>query len=854
MMYKNNNAQKIILLISILLINVFNLFGQNQFDTLFIREVGTGIHHIYIEENNVPWTLNVLKINLKSSDLKIESVLGNDKIPVLERTSSMSARYDKDSHFIVGAINADFFNYNGRPVGMQIREGEVITPPDNWSAIGFDNTFLPFIERLSLQSEVLTKNGNRSINGINKTRDADQLILYNSYFGNTTATNIYGSEVTVQPLDRWYANDSTKCVVTSKISSQGNSIINKGEAVLSGHGIAKTFIDSSIEVGDTLIIYHHINNGLDKITTLVGGYPKIISNGENCALDCFAEEGGSNSFATARHPRTAAGFSENRDYLYFVTVDGRQAISKGMSLPELADFMVGIGVYRGVNLDGGGSTTMVVRGAVVNSPSDAGGERSVANSLMVVSTAPKGELSQIRLNTEFAKVFSDSTYNFSANGFDENFNLIPINTANIIYSATENIGSISSDGFFTAAPVSDTGFVIAEYEGMKDSALVVINSVVKLVLSPFYSITDTSARISFNVKSFDLNGYELGFDNNTFEWSVTDNSVGVIDSAGNFYGLKPGTTKVIIKWRNVSDTAEVKVELGSGIELLDSFENINRWTLTGENIDTITSNIQISNEYATIGDNSLMLNYSFTYQNGVNNWAYLNNDFPIYGIPDNISLDVMGNNYSHTAAFIVTNYSGDEFALLMNKKIDKQNVFDTLYANFDKPIALTENATFHFPLTITKIALILGSDRVHGNTYEGIIYLDNLRLVYPDAVVSVEEYQIQPDQFVLYQNYPNPFNPSTTIKYTIPQVSVKRNAVSLQNNERFGESLYKVTLKIYDILGREVATLLNKEQQPGTYEVKFDASSAKKEISSGIYIYKLSAGQFMSAKKMILLK
>ena len=164
--------------------------------------------------------------------------MGTDKIPTLERTSSMAARYNKDSHFVVGAINADFFNYNGRPVGMQIREGEVITPPNNWSTIGFDTTYNPFIERLSLQSKIITKNGNRNIDGINKTRDADQLILYNSYFGSTTQTNIYGSEVTVLPLERWLANDSTKCIVTAKIVDQGNSIINKGKAILSGHGTA----------------------------------------------------------------------------------------------------------------------------------------------------------------------------------------------------------------------------------------------------------------------------------------------------------------------------------------------------------------------------------------------------------------------------------------------------------------------------------------------------------------------------------------------------------------------------------------------------------------------------------------
>ncbi|MCK5456380.1 MAG: phosphodiester glycosidase family protein, partial [Melioribacteraceae bacterium] len=565
----------------------------------------------------------------------------------------------------------------------------------------------------------------------------DQLILYNSYFDNSTKTNLYGSEVTVRPLDKWLVNDSTKCIVINKISDQGNSSLSKGEAVLSGHGTAKTFIDD-ISIGDTVIVSHRAYNTNDNIITLVGGYPKIVSGGSNCALDCFAEEGGSNSFATARHPRTAAGISENGDFLYFVTVDGRQETSKGMSLPELADFMVGIGVYRGINLDGGGSTTMIVRGEVANSPSDAGGERSVANSLMAVSTVPKGELSQIRLNTEFAKVFSDSLYKFFTGGFDENFNSIPINTSNVIYSVTNDIGNISSDGIFTASSVSDTGFVIAEYEGLKDSALVVINSIVKLLLSPSTSVSDTSASIQFKVKSFDLNGYEINSPSSTFDWSTTDENIGTVDSLGNFQGKKSGETKVIVKWRNVSDTADVKIELGTGIKLLDSFENLDRWTLTGENIDTLNSNIELTTESSTVGTSSLSLNYSFTYQNGVTNWAYLNNDFPIFGIPENISLDIKSNDFSHTVAFIVTNYNDEEFALLMDRKIESATVFDTLYATFDNPIELTTNATFHFPLSIKNIALILGSDRVHGTTYEGSIYFDNLRLVYPDAVVGIE--------------------------------------------------------------------------------------------------------------------
>lgn len=88
-----------------------------------------------------------------------------------------------------------------------------------------------------------------------------------------------------------------------------------------------------------------------------------------------------------------------------------------------------------------------------------------------------------------------------------------------------------------------------------------------------------------------------------------------------------------------------------------------------------------------------------------------------------------------------------------------------------------------------------------------------------------------PGQYYLSNNYPNPFNPSTTIKYQIPELSY-------------------ITLKVYDVLGNEIATLVDEEKTTGGYEVRFDS----KGLSSGVYFYKLQAGEFVSTKKMILLK
>ncbi|MEJ2617960.1 MAG: T9SS type A sorting domain-containing protein, partial [Ignavibacteriaceae bacterium] len=97
-----------------------------------------------------------------------------------------------------------------------------------------------------------------------------------------------------------------------------------------------------------------------------------------------------------------------------------------------------------------------------------------------------------------------------------------------------------------------------------------------------------------------------------------------------------------------------------------------------------------------------------------------------------------------------------------------------------------------------------------------------------------------PNEFNLSQNYPNPFNPSTIIKYQILE--------EVRNDNSSG--LTSVCLSVFDVLGREVATLVNQKQKPGNYEVTWDASNHP----SGVYFYKLQTGDFIQTKKMILLR
>ena len=141
-------------------------------------------------------------------------------------------------------------------------------------------------------------------------------------------------------------------------------------------------------------------------------------------------------------------------------------------------------------------------------------------------------------------------------------------------------------------------------------------------------------------------------------------------------------------------------------------------------------------------------------------------------------------------------------------------------------------SSYYYPITITGIGIKLKSEQQTGETYSGSIYFDNMRLSYPKNLgVSIEENPDIPAESRLNQNYPNPFNPSTVISF------------------RLAKSGF-TTLKVYDILGREVSTLLNENMSSGSHDISFDGSN----LSSGIYIYQLSSKGETITRRMTLIK
>ena len=233
---------------------------------------------------------------------------------------------------------------------------------------------------------------------------------------------------------------------------------------------------------------------------------------------------------------------------------------------------------------------------------------------------------------------------------------------------------------------------------------------------------------------------------------------------------------------------------------------------------------------------SLFTNYGYNFDvNHISIYYAFQNS-----ISDHIAISTINNslvNLSSLAAYQVSETGTD--TLIIEGWEGSNKIYSTQFSN---------NSTWRvLQLDYNGInKLIIKS----GNLAGGSLFDYNFDNISFNSTTDVEPEYNAPKTYSLSQNYPNPFNPSTVINYTIPS-NLKRQTLPA------GRQASNVLLKVYDILGNEVATLVDEEKAPGNYSVTFDAGNlpaGRQGLASGIYIYKLSTAGFVSTKKMLMLK
>ncbi|MGE5750393.1 MAG: phosphodiester glycosidase family protein, partial [Gemmatimonas sp.] len=239
--------------------------------------------------------------------------------------------------------------------------------------------------RFGLTAILKQRGRSYSLSGVNfRPPWGDALVLFTGEAGDSSPPDTTRGNSAYLPLRRVSSMNGELVFSVAGPVTEGRRASLANGGLLIADGGRRSVLDSIARSGGSLRIAMSLVPKRATLRTVIGGWPRIVRAGRSVAQDADVVEGTFPRFSSARHPRTAVGFSKDSAMLYLVTVDGRRESDSGMSLAELADAMIQLGAYDAMNFDGGGSTTMVIDGKVVNHPSDQSGERPVGSALLIV--------------------------------------------------------------------------------------------------------------------------------------------------------------------------------------------------------------------------------------------------------------------------------------------------------------------------------------------------------------------------------------------------------------------------------------------------------------------------------------
>lgn len=333
-----------------------------------------------------PWSIHIVRIELGNPEYELQTMLANGTISGMTTLSEQVKALPSELGRPIAAINGDFYRsdpkpYGGDPQGLQILQGQLVSGPTDHACFFLDAAGVPHSETVKAVFLVRWPDRTTTPFGLNEDRPGDGVVLYTPTFGRSTGTREGGRELVLQAVDplKWLplrAGDQLAARV-QEVRRAGDTPIQPGQLVLSLG--PQLLVDlPEVKPGDTLSLSTATVPSLVGCQTALGGGPRLVADGK--PVNGWRSP-------TQRHPRTAIGWNEK--HLFLVLVDGRQpGLSAGMSFQELAAYFIQLGCKQAINLDGGGSASMWVRGQVVSSPSE-GKERPIANGLVLLKKPRK---------------------------------------------------------------------------------------------------------------------------------------------------------------------------------------------------------------------------------------------------------------------------------------------------------------------------------------------------------------------------------------------------------------------------------------------------------------------------------
>ncbi len=527
-----------------------------------IKQVTDGVTLTQTTNDNLSYPLltNTLSIDLNKPDLKVKAALGKDAIfteDVYKGRENIAAMVERRN--AIAGVNADFFpmEWGGDPLGVCIVDGELVSEPGN------NRVAIAITKDRKVIFDIPTCNGSLAfadgttvkLDGINKPRGTGQLVAYTSTFGLKVQSKFAVTYVRCTTTDLPVAaNKPVKLTVTELLPGILDADIQPGTVILAGGGESAKLIKDNIKVGDVLTMRFDLSSpsGCDWSTVdqAVGGGPWLVKDGIE-SVDGDAEGFGAD-IVKSTHPRTAVGITaDNR--LLLVTVDGRQDLSKGLNLADMASQMRNLGAVNAINLDGGGSTTLSIRGFVVNSPSG-GTERYVANGLLLFSDKTEPPTTEILGITGIGDTIIAGDFAHLTPVMGPDSNPIPeADLSKVIWGSKSGMGFIDQMGRY-APTKTKTGAICASYGALVTKRTIKIDAgpADRLTVKLTPDAVDTT-KAMLKITSID----KLG--NPTADRPITLNITGGTVDTGILQTDKDGKYTATIIW--TPDAVEQSVEV-----------------------------------------------------------------------------------------------------------------------------------------------------------------------------------------------------------------------------------------------------------------------------------------------------
>lgn len=499
--------------------------GQHLIIQSESRAIAEGIEHSFYErmDGRGRNSINVLTVDLAKTD---PHYLDGGKTASVATLTEMAKLGDVDA-----AINGGFFDIgsSGAVFGTGVQDGEVVKTgafePDFQSAV-ISKDGVGSIANLVLDGKAVINDGASELplQGLNLTEVRDNLIgVYDSHWGSYNLATRLGPH---NPPRR--AVRISNGVVTNVDEKLGETInIPEGDRVLLARGEAAIAKLDELKVGDKIEISIGVTDDVDRIATAIGGNWDILVRDGNPLAEPIGEK---DAFVTNWHPRTAIGFGNDGKTMYMVTVDGRNAGgSRGMSLYELGRLMQELGATQAINLDGGGSTTLVAREpgeadtSVQNVPSDSDQRRN-GNGIGVTSRASDGVLSGINIDvvgvkTNSTRVFPGAHRGFVAKPHDRGGRPVE---AEISWSSSDPaIFTVNAEGVITAVQTGSADLIAKSGDVEQRQQINVLEPLSYLTVTPTsLQMAAKDERRSINVFGHDTAGFVAPLDSSDVQ--VTD--------------------------------------------------------------------------------------------------------------------------------------------------------------------------------------------------------------------------------------------------------------------------------------------------------------------------------------------